>query len=323
MPAMITNSKSDSKANTTKRDDYNFRLRILPSLKKMVDLPPMSIWDRLSTPDMVMRARLSLHTRTKGLFFHDESDEMWRQCLLSEKGYLIIYAKETALKGYALNIAQAKKVKFSCKKIPSTKSNYNRYSSQLHNSVVTIKWSFGAVCLTLPTCGAERWRQTILNCFTGSPQRSSGLDTSPANTIKEGKEADAISPTCSATQVPSKCPNNEAPTLQPEAADEPPMHNDQPEQSPQAAGQDKHNEDDPPMHSALSSPTKPDPSPQLINQDQSNADASTPQVDSSSSVQLIFTAVAHIQINRKQFEMIRQHFEKETRAGQDNCQDPK
>jgi hypothetical protein len=295
-------------SNSDTKDGCVFRVRVQASLKKMVDLPPMSIWDRLQSPETLLRARLSLHTRTKGFLFHNDSDEMWRQCLLSDRGYLIIYAKEAALKGYSLDVTQAKKMKFSSSKILSTKSNCKQYSPHLHTSVVTIKWSFGSVSLTLPTYGADRWRQTILNCFTGSPQRSSGSDTTPASTdaVNEGKkEVSTSSPTESVTQAPSKQPGDEDARPQPTKEEDGQQSHehiptqDQKKQSPQAIEQDHHSKD-------VASPSP---------------DKESAEEDSSPSVQLFLTATAHIQIDQQQYEIIRQYFE--GGASRSDNQDPK
>jgi hypothetical protein len=76
-----------------------------------VDLPPMDIWSRLESTADNLQARLPLQVLTKGWLFDTVTDAIWRKCVLSPKGYLVIYVKEEKLRGYALDITLAKKIR--------------------------------------------------------------------------------------------------------------------------------------------------------------------------------------------------------------------
>lgn len=51
-----------------------------------------------------------VRVRRYGFFFSHDSDEVPMRCVLTRRNYLIIYAKEKMLKGFALKLSLAEKI---------------------------------------------------------------------------------------------------------------------------------------------------------------------------------------------------------------------
>lgn len=67
-------------------------------------------------PIVLVQGSLTIQVRPNGIFRRD-SGWITCHCILSTKGYLMIYAKEYLLKGYAVNLSRAKKLNVSCERL--------------------------------------------------------------------------------------------------------------------------------------------------------------------------------------------------------------
>lgn len=80
-------------------------------LFKVIDLPAPTIWrDALL---QTFHSRLMIQIIRYGFFFNNESDYLPLRCILTRRGYLIIYTKETSLQGYALKLSNGKKMQIT------------------------------------------------------------------------------------------------------------------------------------------------------------------------------------------------------------------
>lgn len=83
----------------------------------MICLPELSVWNHLKMPFVVVQGPLIIQVRTNGFLMRKESKWMSCHCLLTNKGYFVIYVKENECKGYAVNLIRAKKMDVFCERI--------------------------------------------------------------------------------------------------------------------------------------------------------------------------------------------------------------
>lgn len=58
----------------------------------------------------IMQTRLMVLIRRYGFFYNTETDYLLLNCIITPRGYLIIYTKESQLKGHAVKLSTAKKI---------------------------------------------------------------------------------------------------------------------------------------------------------------------------------------------------------------------
>lgn len=91
----------------------------------MTKLPSLSIWDHPSLN--VLQARLMIKIVRYGLFFNSESEYTPLRCMITRRGYMVIYMKEEALKGHAVKLSGAKKVQISAPQTNMVRKVYINY----------------------------------------------------------------------------------------------------------------------------------------------------------------------------------------------------
>lgn len=130
-----------------------FRIVIQRNLKDMVDLPEVKVWNVLPK---TIQARMLVRIRRFGFFFTHDINESLMRCVLTRRNYLIIYAKERLLKGYAVKLSLAEKLSICCSRV------------EKNHCVMTIKWRFGEITLIMTKEQVTDWRTRILEAFEGS-----------------------------------------------------------------------------------------------------------------------------------------------------------
>lgn len=84
----------------------------------MIDLPEVRVWNILPR---TVQTRMNVRIRRYGIFFTHELSESSMRCVLTRRNYLIVYAKERLLKGYAVKLSLAEKINVYCSKAEKVK----------------------------------------------------------------------------------------------------------------------------------------------------------------------------------------------------------
>lgn len=89
----------------------------------MINLPQLLVWNRLKMPFVVVQSPLVIQVRTNGFLLRKESKWISCYCILTNKGYFVIYVKEEECKGYAVNLTRAKKMNILFEKTESSSNS--------------------------------------------------------------------------------------------------------------------------------------------------------------------------------------------------------
>ncbi|KAH7724850.1 hypothetical protein AAVH_07439 [Aphelenchoides avenae] len=131
----------------------------------MVDLPDPAIWNKAKYTTEFYEL-LTVRIRQCGYLFNRDSDWKTLRCVLTPKGYFIIYEKDKDLKGYAVNLHTA--TKLSMKSRSKFDEPQSGSSLKKENCLVTLKWPFGTVSVDLTQQQVSRWRRAILDAYEGA-----------------------------------------------------------------------------------------------------------------------------------------------------------
>ena len=96
-----------------------YRIVIQRNFQQHMALPNPEVWRNV--PNILQSRLLVCVRRKQPFFFYRHSKHITAQCTLTVKGYLIVYAKEAKLKGYAVKLQQAQSIEFTA--ISKTKVN--------------------------------------------------------------------------------------------------------------------------------------------------------------------------------------------------------
>lgn len=99
----------------------------------MINLPQLSVWNRLKMPFVIVQSPLIIQVRTNGFLLRKESKWMSCHCLLTNKGYFVIYVKENECKGYAVNLSRAKKLNVLFEKSENLANTFDDVKKNLIN----------------------------------------------------------------------------------------------------------------------------------------------------------------------------------------------
>lgn len=123
------------------------------SFKYTVTLPDLSLWGDVPAYK-TLSAYFTVQIRQYGCLWNSDTKPTTLQCFLTSKGFLVIYAKETAAtgkcKGYAAKLSTADNIS-----ITSNKKCRER------NYTVKISFPFGAILLTLDGEQMSLWLPRI------------------------------------------------------------------------------------------------------------------------------------------------------------------
>uniref|UniRef100_A0A915EJ76 DUF7778 domain-containing protein n=1 Tax=Ditylenchus dipsaci TaxID=166011 RepID=A0A915EJ76_9BILA len=129
-----------------------FRITIQRSFASLVDLPEPKLWEHILDSSTLLNSRLIVHVRPAGFFSFfgfRKTKETLSRCVLTKKGYLIVYANEKELKGHAVNLRLAENIRCSVEK------------SKKHSCQLTILWKFGEIIFSL---FGDQCRPIFLKC---------------------------------------------------------------------------------------------------------------------------------------------------------------
>jgi phage anti-repressor protein len=131
-----------------------FRIPLLGKMKK-IPLPPLSVWYRIVDKSSINEAFLDVKITGYGCLFKSKHCGT-AYSIIGNKGYIVIYEDTTKLTGYALYLAEAKKVTITKKK---------------EKTKICIKWKFGKLTILLDedTASGRSQFRSILDALKCSP----------------------------------------------------------------------------------------------------------------------------------------------------------
>ncbi|KAF8384731.1 hypothetical protein PRIPAC_73873 [Pristionchus pacificus] len=131
---------------------------ISKSLEKAEKMPNYRQW-KVSENDKSVEGSILLYIRAKGWFFDRVCQPGLRYCVLTKRGFLLIYMRNE--KGFVLDMRRAVEIKTISDNVSVLKSEYRRCR-------VKIRYTFGTVNIILTNGKIDLWRDRLLNS-TASP----------------------------------------------------------------------------------------------------------------------------------------------------------
>jgi len=158
MVATITPQQTVMSGKRKNSTDNVFRIHLQSTFKQLVRLPPVNSWDRASLREGYKRDQIQCHIRTKGIwFFCRKIDWTSYDCVLTPKGYFIIYLNSNINNGYILNLCRATEIRISAA------------DSAKECVLVTMKWEFGTVKLKLFGNQLVEWPRKLMDVSRNEP----------------------------------------------------------------------------------------------------------------------------------------------------------
>lgn len=82
---------------------------------KVIDLPQHKVW-KLPSLNVLQSYTLLVKIRSNGFFYKSQTDYLPLFCVITRRGYLIIYTEKSPLKGHAVKLSTANKIQFVSRK---------------------------------------------------------------------------------------------------------------------------------------------------------------------------------------------------------------
>ncbi|GMR32833.1 hypothetical protein PMAYCL1PPCAC_03028, partial [Pristionchus mayeri] len=152
-----------SLTRTTRSSDPSTMFRmanffISKNLAKAEKMPNYRQW-KVSESDRSVEGPILLYIRSKGWFFDRVCQPGIRHCVLTKRGFLLIYMRDE--KGFVLDIRRAYQIKSISDNVTVNKNHYRRCR-------IKIRYSFGTVNIILTNGKIDLWRDALLNA-TSAP----------------------------------------------------------------------------------------------------------------------------------------------------------
>ncbi|GMT33616.1 hypothetical protein PFISCL1PPCAC_24913, partial [Pristionchus fissidentatus] len=170
---------------------------ISKNLNKAEKMPNFNQW-RVAESDRSVEGPLLLYIRSKGYFFDRICQPAIRYCVLTKRGFLLIYTKSE--KGFVVDIRSAFEVK-------SISDRINVQKREIRRCRIKIRYTFGTINIILAAGKIELWRDLLLdaagpakivaepNYFALPPVRSDLPHTPPrASSMYGPMESAEVSP---------------------------------------------------------------------------------------------------------------------------------
>ncbi|GMS99899.1 hypothetical protein PENTCL1PPCAC_22074 [Pristionchus entomophagus] len=132
---------------------------ISKSLDKAEKMPNHRKW-KVSEADKCVEGPILLYIRAKGWFFDRVCQPAIRHCVLTKRGFLLIYMRDE--KGFVLDVRSAFEIKSVSDNVSVMRTKYRRCR-------IKIRYTFGTVNIILTNGKIDLWRDHLLNA-TNAPQ---------------------------------------------------------------------------------------------------------------------------------------------------------